>query len=74
MNYIIQRLKEPSTYAGIAAFLASIGAMGFSEHEWNQIFAAIAAIAAALAIVIRERPAEISPPQSPAVPSNWPGQ
>ena len=74
MNYVIQRLKEPSTYAGIAAFLASIGALGFSEYEWNQIFAAVAAVAAALAVVIKERPTENSPPQNPAVPSNWPGQ
>lgn len=74
MNYIIQRLKEPSTYAGIAAFLASIGALGFSEYEWNQIFAAIAAVAAALAIVIRERPETTSTPQNPAVSPNWPGQ
>jgi lysozyme family protein len=74
MDYIIQRLKEPSTYAGIAAFLASVGVLGFSEHEWNQIFAALAAVAAALAVVIKERPTEISPPKSPVVPSNWPGQ
>ena len=74
MNYIIQRLQEPSTYAGIAAFLASIGAFGFGEHEWNQIFAAIAAVAAALAVIIKEKPTEISSPQSPAVPPNWPGQ
>jgi hypothetical protein len=74
MNYIIQRLQEPSTYAGIAAFLASIGAFGFGEHEWNQIFAAIAAVAAALAVIIKEKPTEISSPQSPATPPNWPGQ
>lgn len=74
MNYIIQRLQEPSTYAGIAAFLASVGAFGFSEQDWNQIFVAIAAISAALAVILKEKPKEISPPQNPPVPNNWPGQ
>ncbi|MBX2806278.1 MAG: hypothetical protein KTR19_09920 [Hyphomicrobiales bacterium] len=74
MNYIIQRLQEPSTYAGIAAFLASIGALGFGEQEWNQIFAAVAAIAAAFAVVIKEKPAQASLPQETMPPSNWPRQ
>lgn len=74
MKYIIKRLQEPSTYAGIAAFLASIGAFGFSEQDWNQIFAAIAAISAALAIVMKEKPKESSTPQNTAAPTNWPRQ
>lgn len=56
MDFIIQRLREPSTYAGIAAFLASFGLLGLTEHDWNQIFAAFAAIAAAAAIFVGERP------------------
>lgn len=74
MNYIIKRLQEPSTYAGIAAFLASVGAFGFSEQDWNQIFVAIAAIAAALAVVLKEKPKEILPPQNTTTPANWPRQ
>lgn len=54
MNAIFQRLKEPSTYAGIAAFLAGFGLLGFTEQDWNQIFGAVAAIAAVAAIVLRE--------------------
>lgn len=74
MNYIIKRLQEPSTYAGIAAFLASIGAFGFSEQDWNQIFAAIAAVAAALAIIMKEKPKEVLSSQKTTTPPNWPGQ
>ncbi len=57
MDFIIQRLREPSTYAGIAAFLASFGLMGLTEHDWNQVFGAVAAIAAAAAIFVHEKPA-----------------
>lgn len=56
MDFIIQRLREPSTYAGIAAFLASFGLMGLTEADWNQIFAAVAAVAAAAAILLKEKP------------------
>lgn len=73
MDYIIQRLKEPSTYAGIAAFLASIGLLGINEQEWNQIFAAIAAVTAALAVFVKEKPAEPPKDVKPSVPANWPG-
>ncbi len=54
MDFIIQRLREPSTYAGIAAFLASFGLLGLTEQDWNQVFAALAAIAAAAAIFLGE--------------------
>jgi len=55
MDFILKRLREPSTYAGIAALLASIGLLGLSEQQWNEIFGAVAAIAAAVAILTRER-------------------
>lgn len=55
MDFILKRLREPSTYAGIAAFLASIGLLGLSEQQWNEIFGAVAAIAAAVAILSREK-------------------
>ena len=55
MNVIIQRLKEPSTYAGIAAFLAGFSLLGLTETDWNQIFGALAAIAGVLAIFLREK-------------------
>jgi len=55
MDFIIQRLQEPSTYAGIAAFLTGFGLLGLTEHDWNQIFGAFAAIAGVVAIFVREK-------------------
>ena len=65
MDFIIQRLREPSTFAGIAAFLASFGLLGLTEQDWNQIFAAVAAIAAAAAIFVSEKPSESSDENAP---------
>ncbi len=58
MNVIFQRLKEPSTYAGIAAFLAGFGLLGLTEQDWNQILGAVAALAGVAAIFLKERPAD----------------
>jgi hypothetical protein len=64
MNFIIQRLQEPSTYAGIAAFLTSLGLLGLTEHDWNQIFGAVAAVAGVLAIFVKEKsPAPATQPK-----------
>ena len=57
MNFIIKRLQEPSTYAGIAAFLAGFGLLGLTEQDWNTILGSVAALAGVLAIFIREKPA-----------------
>ena len=70
MDYIIQRLREPSTYAGIAAFVASFGLLGLTEQDWNQIFAAVAAIAAAVAIFVGEKPENVSAPSEPSTPAS----
>ncbi len=61
MSYIFKRLQEPSTYAGVAAVLAAIGLLGLTEHDWNQIFGAVAAVAGALAILIGETPKNEEP-------------
>ena len=55
MNYLLTRLREPSTYAGIAAFLAGFGLLGLTEQDWNQILGAVAAIAGAVAIFVKEK-------------------
>lgn len=55
MEFILERLKEPSTFAGIAAFLASFGLLGFTEADWNQVFGAIAAVAGVAAMFLREQ-------------------
>jgi hypothetical protein len=55
MKMILARLSEPSTYAGVAAMLASLGVMGFDEGQWTMLFGAAAAVAAAVAMVVREK-------------------
>lgn len=55
MHYLLTRLREPSTYAGIAAFLAGFGLLGLTEQDWNQILGAVAAIAGAVAIFVKEK-------------------
>lgn len=54
MDFILKRFKEPSTFAGIAAFLASFGLLGLTETQWNEVFAALAAVAGAAAIFLKE--------------------
>jgi hypothetical protein len=54
MRFIIDRLREPSTYAGIAALFAGLGIFDLSEDAWNQIFGAFASIAGVAAIVLGE--------------------
>ena len=61
MNFIIKRLKEPSTYAGIAAFMAGFGLLGLTEQDWNQIFGAVAALAGVIAIFVKEEPTDMAP-------------
>lgn len=55
MQVIFDRLKEPSTYAGLTGFLVSLNVLGFSEGAWNTIFGAIAAVAAVVAMFTKER-------------------
>lgn len=57
MRYLLDRLREPSTYAGLAALLASLGLFGFSEAEWNDLFGVFSSLAAAVAIFLGD-PAE----------------
>ena len=57
MSFIIKRLQEPSTYAGIAALLTGFSLLGLTEQDWNQVFGAIAAVAGVVAIFVREKPA-----------------
>jgi hypothetical protein len=61
MHAILQRLKEPSTYAGIAAFLAGFGLLGLTEQDWNQILGALAALAGVAAVFLRESSVDAAP-------------
>lgn len=51
---IWKRLAEPSTYAGIVGFLASLHFMGFTETEWMTIFGAVASLFSVVAIFLPE--------------------
>ncbi len=54
INYILSRLREPSTYAGVAGLAL---ALGISSETWATISAAVAAAAAVLAMLLHEKPA-----------------
>lgn len=49
---IVKLLKEPSTFAGLAAALGGVGVAGLSEEVWLTFFGAIAAVAGAVAILL----------------------
>lgn len=68
MEFMVKRLQEPSTYAGIAAFLASIGMLGLTETDWNQVLGAAAAVTAATSVFMREKPPvpTVAPTPAPA--------
>ena len=55
MNAILDRLKEPSTWAGVASGLASFGVLGLTEDGWTQVLMVVPAVAAAVAVFLRER-------------------
>lgn len=49
---ILDRLKEPSSYAGIAGIAL---AFGISSDEWQTISTAIAGIAGLLSMILKEK-------------------
>lgn len=52
MNWI-NRLKEPSTWAGLAVLVPLVP--GISMMEYSAITTAVQAVAAALAVLLREK-------------------
>jgi hypothetical protein len=52
LKWILDRAKEPSTYAGLSGLAL---ALGLSDAEWSAIATAAAAVCGAIAIVIAER-------------------
>ena len=52
LTWILDRAKEPSTYAGLSGLAL---ALGLSDSEWSSIGTAAAAVSAAVAVVIAER-------------------
>lgn len=52
MNAVFQRLAEPSTWAGFAAFAA---AFGVAEAEWATISAALTGVFGVVAMAVKEK-------------------
>lgn len=52
IRYLINRLREPSTWAGLAGLAL---ALGISEAEWQVWSAAAAALASLAAMLLFER-------------------
>jgi hypothetical protein len=53
--WLISRLKEPSTYAGLSVLALTLG---LSTDQWTAISAAVAALAGVAAVFLSEKPAE----------------
>ncbi len=51
---ILARLKEPSTYAGLAASFGALSIGGIGGADWDKILLAAMAVAGILSIVMKE--------------------
>jgi hypothetical protein len=54
MNWIIERLKEPSTYRGLAGIGGLVG-LAFSPAQWEAISAAVVAVLSAIELFRSEK-------------------
>jgi hypothetical protein len=48
----LDRLKEPSTYAGLSGLMLAVG---LTQEEWSIISSALAGIAGVIAMVLKDR-------------------
>jgi hypothetical protein len=55
VSFLVNRLKEPSTYAGFAGIAL---AFGLSDAEWSAIATAVAGLAGLAAVFLIEAPAD----------------
>jgi hypothetical protein len=55
VSWLVNRLKEPSTYAGFAGIAL---AFGLSGEEWGTVSTAIAGLAGLVAMLLSEAPVE----------------
>ena len=54
LETIVDRLKEPSTYAGLAGLAA---AFGLGAEDWQTVSMALAGIFGVIAMVVKEKSA-----------------
>jgi hypothetical protein len=52
VQFILARLKEPSTYAGLSGLAV---ALGISTHMYEAAAAAVAAVAGLVAVILAEK-------------------
>lgn len=55
VSFLVNRLKEPSTYAGFSGIAL---AFGLSGEEWSTVYTALAGLAGLVAMFLSEAPAE----------------
>ena len=55
VSWLVNRLKEPSTYAGFSGIAL---AFGLSAEEWSAVYTAAAALAGFVAMLLSEAPVE----------------
>ena len=49
---LLERLKEPSTYAGLSGLMIAIG---LSTEQWSVISTAIAGVAGIVAMILKDK-------------------
>ena len=54
VSWLLNRLKEPSTYAGFAGLAL---AFGLTDVQWTAVSAAVAGLAGVAAVFLSEAPA-----------------
>lgn len=54
LGFVLQRLREPSTYAGLAAVAAAFG-VKINAGEWSSLVGAAMALAGVAAVLLPER-------------------
>lgn len=57
VSWLLNRLKEPSTYAGFAGLAL---AFGLSDAEWTAVSAAVAGLAGVAAVFLSEAPKDVA--------------
>ena len=55
VSWLLNRLKEPSTYAGFSGIAL---ALGLSGEEWSTVYTAVAGLAGLAAMLLSDAPAE----------------
>jgi hypothetical protein len=57
VSWLLNRLKEPSTYAGFSGIAL---AFGLSGEEWSAVYTAVAGLAGLAAMLLSEKPTDIA--------------